>query len=700
MKNYPGKMIRNYRKLCLILTLIFAGIVAFTTVPTAGGLRAHHDLQIDLFPAAGRLVGIDNISIKSAPVRTLEFRIAEHVSSLKVSVNQKPHPFIFQNARLKLTLEPHEQSSDVQVTINYEGIFNDPVPERPVNADNPGYGVTATISERGSFLLAGAGWYPELAGSQATFRLNVRAPAGMIAVSAGRSLGHKTDQGQTESIWEVNYPVQGLSLSVGRYIVGKKSVGKVTALTYLLADNQHLAQSYLDATADYLALYSDLFGPYPFEKFAVVENFFPTGFGFPSYTLMGGRVLRLPFIIHTSLGHEIAHCWWGNGVYVDYDAGNWSEALTSYVADYLFKEMKSEKAALDYRRQWLRSFSTLVRPENDFPLDQFVSRYNPVSKAVGYDKGAMVFHMIRRQLGEAAFWNALRDVYRLRLFQKTSWSDLQQAFEARGQRSLQKFFDQWIHRKSAPQFYMDGIQLDQTAGGWKVSGQIIQNDAPYNMAINLVLETETAKISREIELTQQATAFEIISKERPRRLLADPDFDAMRLLYAAEIPPAVNNIKGASSVHIVLSDQLQPNLQEAAETLALSLGLKNYHFISESAVQRGQLAQSDFLLIGQPGQKALIPKLPQQVSIQPGSFTLNNAHYKDSSDAFFGVFHHPFNDRRIAALFIPPSNQTADIVARKITHYGKYSYLAFKAGENKDKGIWPVKKSPLVHEWK
>ena len=679
--------------------MAFGGLLALAADSRANGLQAHHDLRIELFPAAGRLTGVDDIAIKSASGRILAFHIADQAAQLKVAVNQVPRPFKFENGHLELILEPHETDSDLRVTINYEGIFNDPVPERPVNADNPGYGVTATISEKGSFLLAGAGWYPELADSRATYRLNVRAPAGMIAVTAGRSLGHHTVQEQTESIWEVNYPVQGLSLSVGRYIVAQKSVGKVTAATYLLADNQHLAQSYLDATADYLALYSDLFGPYPFEKFAVVENFFPTGFGFPSYTLMGGRVLRLPFIIHTSLGHEIAHCWWGNGVYVDYDAGNWSEALTSYVADYLFKEMKSQKAALDYRRQWLRSFSTLVRPENDFPLDQFVSRYNPVSKAVGYDKGAMVFHMIRRRLGETAFWNALRDVYRQRLFQKTSWSDLQQAFEARGQRSLQTFFDQWIHRKGAPQFYMDNIQLGQTAGDWKVSGQIIQNDAPYNLAINLVLETETTKISREIEVTQPATAFEIVSRERPRRLLADPDFDTMRLLYAAEIPPAVNNIKGASSVHIVLSDQLQPNLQEAAETLALSLGLKNYHFISESAVQRGQLAQNDFLLIGQPGQQELIPKLPQQVSIQPGSFTLNHAHYKDSSDAFFGVFHHPFNDRRIAALFIPPSNQTADIVARKITHYGKYSYLAFTAGKNKDKGIWPVKKSPLVHEW-
>ena len=73
--------------------------------------------------------------------------------------------------------------------------------------------------------------------------------------------------------------------------------------------------------------------------------------------------------------------------------------------------------------------------------------------------------------------------------------------------------------------------------------------------------------------------------------------------------------------------------------------------------------------------------------------------YNETSDAFFGVFHHPFNDNRIAAVFIPSSNQFADMVARKITHYGKYSYLAFQSGKNMARGTWSVEKSPLVHEW-
>jgi hypothetical protein len=682
-------------KIFVILLTIFSCAAA----SQAAGLNAAHHIQVELVPDEMRLNGRDDITIQTHGIQVLEFRLSERISQLKVEVNQNPRNFNFENGRLGLNLEVDEQFHDVQVSIHYSAIFDDPVPVRPVNTDNPGFGVTATISQKGSFLLAGAGWYPELVDSVATYRVEVSAPAGLIAVTAGRSLGHVTENGKTVSAWEVNYPVEGLSLSVARYELEKKQVGKVTAATYLLPQNKQLAASYLEATANYVALYSDLFGAYPFQKFAVVENFFPTGYGFPSYTLMGGRVLQLPFIIHTSLGHEIAHCWWGNGVYVDYAAGNWSEGLTTYVADYLFKEMKSKNAARDYRRQWLRNFSTLVRPDSDVALDRFQSRYNPVSKAIGYDKGAMVFHMIRQILGEEAFWGALRDLYRDRLFRRTSWTDLQHAFETRGKRSLQDFFDQWVFRKGEAQFSVAAVRAERTGGIWKVSGRIIQHRPYYNFPLILALKTPEKMITQIIDVSGQATTFELTCNDRPQKLTADPDYDIFRRLYPSEIPPAVNALKSSPSVVTVLSDHLDTELKKAAETLVLSLGLKYNEFVTEDDLKRQGLVKNDILMIGCPRNKDLLKKMPAMVTIRPKSFSLNNVLYDKASDVFFGVFDHPYAENRIAALFMPLSSQSGDIVAGKITHYGKYSYLAFHSGKNRDRGVLPVETSPLVYEW-
>ncbi len=683
----------------LILLLILLGILGCAANSQAADLSAAHHIKIELFPADRTLTGRNDITIETNKTEILNFRLSDRANRIDVQVNGESRNFNFENGRLQLSLKPRELSGKVQVAIQYSAKFDDSVPVRPTNMDNPGFGVTATISDEGTFLLAGSGWYPELADSRTSYRVTITAPPGLIAVTAGRSLGHGIKNGKTVSDWEVKYPVEGLSLSVARYEVEEKSVGDVQVATYLLPQNSHLAASYLAATAGYLSLYSDLFGRYPFQKFAVVENFFPTGFGFPSYTLMGGSVLRLPFIIHTSLGHEIAHCWWGNGVYVDYTQGNWSEALTTYVADYRFKEMKSPEAALDHRRQWLRNYSTLVAPETDFALDRFQSRYDPVTRTIGYDKGAMVFHMIRQTLGEDAFWGALRDIYHTRLFKRTSWSDLQHAFETRGNRSMQDFFDQWVYRRGAPQFLLDGVQSEQTGNTWKVKGQIVQNRPYFNFPLALTLETGKQRTNRQIFISGRATSFELSSDHRPQRLTADPDDNIFRRLFPSEIPPAVNTLKGSQSVITVMSEKSDQEIIKTAETLALSLGLKHNKFVTEKELDRQMLAENDILVIGLPRRNDLLQKMPVRVNIQTDSFSLNEKLYQEPFDTFFGVFEHPADPNRIAALFLPLSPQYADVVARKITHYGKYSYLAFQSGKSLDKGIWPVENSPLVYEW-
>ena len=665
----------------------------------AESLTATQHIQIELFPADMTLTGRNDITIKTNDTEILQFRLSERATQVAVEVNRDPRNFSFEGDRLQLNLKPAELNNDVRVTILYTAKFDDAVPLRPVNMDNPGFGVTATISDIGTFLLAGSGWYPKLVGSRTRYRVTVTAPAGLIAVTAGRSLGHRLKNGKTISDWEVNHPVDGLSLSAARYTVEEKSAGDVKVATYLLPQNRHLSAAYLEAAAGYLSDYSNLFGSYPFQKFAVVENFFPTGYGFPSYTLLGGNVLRLPFIIHTSLGHEIAHCWWGNGVYVDYAQGNWSEALTTYVADYRFKEMKSPHAALDHRRQWLRNYSTLVAPEKDFALDQFQSRYDPVTRTIGYDKGAMVFHMIRQTLGEEAFWGALQDIYRTRLFKRTSWSDLKEAFESRGKQSLQDFFDQWLSRPGAPQFFLKEVQAEHSGGTWKVMGQIKQDPPYFNFRMNLALQTREQTTSGQILVSGKTTPFELASDLPPQRLTADPDDNIFRRLWPSEIPPAVNALKSSASVITVVSENLESEIIRTAETLSLSLGLKQNRLVAERELDLKMFPEHDILLIGLPQRNDLWPKMPARVRIRPENFWLNEKLYNSPNNSFFGVYKHPVNPSRIVALFMPLSPQYADAIARKITHYGKYSYLAFQNDKNVDKGVWPAENSPLVYEW-
>ena len=410
------------RKKGLLKRSALMGAVMWAVVSGMGaaladpGLTAHHDLTVSLFPQKAQLTGRDQIRIQglgdgqNGPAVT--FWLSPRARIQSVRVDGREHPHRFEKGRLTLTPDRRAATAAVVVSIDYTGRFDDPAPVQPVNTDNPGYGVSGTISTAGTFLLAGAGWYPRMPDARESFDLQVEGPENTVAVTTGKLAGITPKGANTVSRWRIDHPLDGLSLSAGPYTVDRQSADGFTAVTYLLPENRSLSPVYLDASLGYLKRYSDLFGSYPFETFSVVENFFPTGYGFPGYTLMGGMVLRLPFIPETSLAHEIAHNWWGNGVLVDFSSGNWSEGLASYTADYLNTERISPQAALDYRRQTLRSFAALVSDETDMPLADFRSRSDPVTKAVGYDKASMVFHMLRNEVGDAAFWEALRDLYR------------------------------------------------------------------------------------------------------------------------------------------------------------------------------------------------------------------------------------------------------------------------------------------------
>ena len=198
-------------------------------------------------------------------------------------------------------------------------------------------------------------------------------------------------------------------------------------MVFLRAPDDALARQYLEATTGYLALYSSLIGPYPYGKWAAVENFWETGYGMPSFTLLGPKVIRFPFILHSSYPHEILHSWWGNGVFADAASGNWSEGLTAYLADHLVKEQRGEGA--EYRQTTLQKYADYVLAGRDLPLTDFRSRHGSVTEAVGYGKSLMLFHMLRLELGDETFVAGLREFWGRMRFATASFADVRRAFE-------------------------------------------------------------------------------------------------------------------------------------------------------------------------------------------------------------------------------------------------------------------------------
>ena len=690
---YPMRGLR----FIFIVATVGMWILFTTAFDSAAKQTLHHELEVEIIQDAKTLRGIDTIRI---PRDASHISVAFHPGVRILDVDGATHTI--KDGVLHLNLETVNPSPKT-VVLGYEGIFDDPFETEPFSMDNPGQGVMGTIPQDAAFFLAGSGWYPLILDDiSETFRVSVTAPKGVYAVMEGRLETHTDDAERSISIWSVARPSGQLALFAGRYVVNERMHDKVRIATYFFPANAGLSKRYLDAAHRHIGHYEALHGTYPFEKFAVVENIFPTGYGFPSFTLLGSRVLRLPFIPDTSLRHEVAHCWWGNGVLVDTTGGNWCEGLTTYVADYLSKEEHSLKEARGYRLRTLEKYALLAAGPQDFPLSSFRSRFNPASQAVGYGKAMFIFHMMRQRIGDAAFWAALRDIYEERLHKRTSWGHFMDAFAEYGDLSLDEvrtFHDQWITRPGALQLAIDIPRVVSAAGRQQVEGILNQKYPSFKVRVPVVVTGATLTRRENIELDGAAAKFSIQMQQAPRTVAADPDFDVFRLLYPEEIPATVNALKGSSTLAAVIAEDSPTPWAEIFRGLLMGLNHGGKQIWSESRFGAEDTDGKDLLFFGMPIRekgRSMLAELGDAVVLSSGSFRVGEGISSRNADTVFAVFN---RKQRLVAVFLPVKGTDVETVvrtARKITHYGRYGWLSFKGGVNIGKGVGEVPASPLV----
>ena len=167
----------------------------------------------------------------------------------------------------------------------YEGVINDPPREPRHRRFVTPSETSGHIGEEGVYLSGETHWYPDIPGSLATFRVNVTTPPGWEAVTNGRLISRNQHNNSTVT-WQVSEPIEALTLVVNRFVKNQRdwndpSGRKIEIATYLFPDEAQLSDEYLKAAVQYIEVYTRLLGPYPFPKFAVVQNFFASGLGMP-----------------------------------------------------------------------------------------------------------------------------------------------------------------------------------------------------------------------------------------------------------------------------------------------------------------------------------------------------------------------------------------------------------------------------------
>ena len=646
-----------------------AALLVWGSAAAAQTPAPHHDVVVEIDPQGRRLQAVDRISLPRGGVvsgtlaRELEIR----------GLEARGRPLALERVGERWTARV-ASTAPLQLTMRYAGTL----PARA--AARRGGPVTAFAGAEGVFLPAGSGWLPRTAEPWIRYRVRIEVPAPYRAVATGRLDSEADDGRRFAAEFVAEHPGEGPSVFVGRYVVEESTVDGVRLRTYFPPDLDALAPAYLQAAAVYLQRFAARIGAYPFADFGVVAAPLPVGLGFPGLTYVDRRILPLPYMQGRSLAHEVLHNWWGNGVYVDYAGGNWSEGLTTYLADYGVAEQDGPADARRMRLDWLRDYAALPAARDRAARD-FQGKTHDAAQVIGYNKVAFLFHMLRNDIGEAAFTSALRAFWREHRFRSSGWEDLRAAFELASGRSLEAFFAQWLDRRGAPRLQLLAAErVAPTTGADAVHVELGQSPAVYRLRVPIRIDTDSGPERHIVDMDAPTTSARIDVAARALGLAVDPDYELFRHLAPGESPPVLRDVTLSDTALTVIA--AEPG--EASEAAAAVAAAVMDTGVRPAPAARARDADVPLLVVATDTH---LDDVLQELGL-PAPPPLPRA---GGSAAVWTL-----RADDIAVTVVSGRDAgSLRVLAGPLPHYGRQSYIVFEGRRAVAKGLWEATQSPL-----
>lgn len=589
-------------------------------------------------------------------------------------------------------------------TISYSGYIDSSLVENKEDYQRGFTESAGIICPKGIYLAGSTFWVPYVEGKLMTYELTTHLQNPWKVVSQGDRIYNSENSRMHTDTWLCETAQEEVFLIAAPFTEYSYTMNNgLTAMAFLRTPDEAIANKYLEVTEQYMDMYQGLIGPYPYGKFALVENFWETGYGMPSFTLLGEKIIRFPFILHSSYPHELLHNWWGNSVYVNFDEGNWCEGITAYQADHLIQEQRGQGEA--YRRSTLQKFSDFVNPSNDFPLNRFKSRHDGSSEAIGYGKSLMMWHMLRRKVGDENFTKSFQLFYMNNKYHDASFGDIQKSFEEVTKSDLSEFFNQWLSRTGAPELAIKDMNSDVYNKQFRIRINLaqLQQDDAFLIDVPISVATEKGIENFVFEMTQKEQQFQMTLQSNPLKLVVDSQYDLFRKLNPMEVPPALSKVLGSSDNIIILPSKSSKELKEIYTSFATqwtNADADKYIIVNDNELENLPKDKTAWI-IGFDNKFASLVK-EQLGSYHSGwgadSVILEGKSIERAGRDFIVCTFDKTDVNKQLVLIVPGSIASIPGLVRKLPHYGKYSYLAFEGDEptNIAKGQWPILNSPLI----
>jgi aminopeptidase N len=496
-------------------------------LPERGIDVLEYNINIEIFHEKNMIKEITEIKLVSLEkdLKEIELDLYDNFKINSVRLNKTNAPFEYDDNKLKIMCG-NLSSDTLTVEINFGGI-----------PQNLGLGSFGMEEKNGKQFLAtlnepvfAATWFPcnDTPTDKALTKISITNDSNIVSLSNG-TLNNVVTKGDRKTyVWESTYPIATYLISIYSGVYknfSQKYYSENDTMDidyYVMEENIENAKIDFANHPDYLKVFSDMFGEYPFikEKYGVAEILWQQG-AMESQTItgIGGNFISGLNFNESILIHEIAHHWWGNSVTPKTWKDIWlNEGFATYSEALYFEKARGVEALLST----MFSFSNRINSNSSQTL------YNPgvdIFSSTVYNKGAWVLHMLRKEIGDSLFFVGMGAYYNKYKYSNVDTEDMKQTFESISKRNLDKFFDQWVFEGTgfleleikydekivSQDSVILEIKIKQTQDGYE----------NYHFPLDIELEDSSAIKSNYTEYVKSDTTLKYILSDR----IKDISFD-------------------------------------------------------------------------------------------------------------------------------------------------------------------------------
>jgi hypothetical protein len=528
----------NVRGACWLglafLVAIFSSPLAAQESRGPNFLAENYELSAYLDTAGQTINSIVKVEFRALDVsqivrvelhENLEVREVKGPDGKPLSFQREPENPMY----LSVTLPtPVATGKTIALTFAYGGLLaneeNSPVPNVRV----------ASIGKEWAYLLLPARWFP-LTNYPAnrytgTFKLNVpdtMAVAGTGKAEAPQPLAPRSAAEGKRLMYTFHCERRepNGSFVAGPLQLSPKQAEGISVAVYAPRADSAKVQEFANIVAHQVVLFSDMFGALPEPDMTVIE--LPDGtlrdFSGPGVVMLSHRLWD-PKYSDRTLSRLVATQWWGNQVLPASMSDVWiSDGLARYSEELYAEQNFGKEAGL----RALDEFAVgALMYDNSAPVAQSarLAPYSSEYRSVVMNKGAMLFHMLRGQMGDLAFKSVLHGFYTKYQGKTARMVDFENMAIATanagvkpGQEApnLQGYFAQWLNSTGVPEFSMEDV-VYRTRKGFRIVGKIKQPLDTFSMPVQLRVDTEGNPEMKVIYVTGTETQFTEETFGRPK----------------------------------------------------------------------------------------------------------------------------------------------------------------------------------------